>query len=125
MIRRPPRSTRTDTLFPYTTLFRSHLWPQGVDPAVRGDVRRHLDLRRDALARVEHRHVLPDGRRRRRDAPRDLCAARRDDPEPPSRVEPRPRRRARGRRRLVRPPPAPRLARTPLHLARPMAPPPP
>src|SRR3546814_19277444 len=27
MIRRPPRSTRTDTLFPYTTLFRSK--PQG------------------------------------------------------------------------------------------------
>src|SRR3546814_1216130 len=26
MIRRPPRSTRTDTLFPYTTLFRSCLW---------------------------------------------------------------------------------------------------
>src|SRR3546814_12375328 len=25
MIRRPPRSTRTDTLFPYTTLFRSAL----------------------------------------------------------------------------------------------------
>src|SRR3546814_14402065 len=25
MIRRPPISTRTDTLFPYTTLFRSHL----------------------------------------------------------------------------------------------------
>src|SRR3546814_2524002 len=25
MIRRPPRSTRTDTLFPYTTLFRSYL----------------------------------------------------------------------------------------------------
>src|SRR3546814_281958 len=24
MIRRPPKSTRTDTLFPYTTLFRSH-----------------------------------------------------------------------------------------------------
>src|SRR3546814_4552920 len=24
MIRRPPRSTHTDTLFPYTTLFRSH-----------------------------------------------------------------------------------------------------
>src|SRR3546814_5298742 len=34
MIRRPPRSTRTDTLFPYTTLFRS-LWvldpSQGTD----------------------------------------------------------------------------------------------
>src|SRR3546814_1398944 len=26
MIRRPPRSTRTDTLFPYTTLFRSEDW---------------------------------------------------------------------------------------------------
>src|SRR3546814_16140695 len=25
MIRRPPRSTRTDTLFPYTTLFRSRV----------------------------------------------------------------------------------------------------
>src|SRR3546814_19031461 len=30
MIRRPPRSTRTDTLFPYTTLFRS---PQPVGDA--------------------------------------------------------------------------------------------
>src|SRR3546814_7513948 len=31
MILRPPRSTRTDTLFPYTTLFRSNsyaLWPR-------------------------------------------------------------------------------------------------
>src|SRR3546814_19192162 len=27
MIRRPPRSTRTDTLFPYTTLFRSPIQP--------------------------------------------------------------------------------------------------
>src|SRR3546814_1137273 len=27
MIRRTPRSTRTDTLFPYTTLFRSSAWP--------------------------------------------------------------------------------------------------
>src|SRR3546814_3190701 len=27
MIRRPPRSTRTDTLFPYTTLFRSRQAP--------------------------------------------------------------------------------------------------
>src|SRR3546814_12227248 len=31
MIRRPPRSTRTDTLFPYTTLFRSSEAP--TDPA--------------------------------------------------------------------------------------------
>src|SRR3546814_5167884 len=34
MIRRPPRSTRTDTLFPYTTLFRS----------VRYDARSKTDL---------------------------------------------------------------------------------
>src|SRR3546814_3671356 len=38
MIRRPPRSTRTDTLFPYTTLFRS------AEGAVAGHARR-LDLR--------------------------------------------------------------------------------
>src|SRR3546814_4194167 len=33
MIRRPPRATRTDTLFPYTTLFRSacgSLWEQSL-----------------------------------------------------------------------------------------------
>src|SRR3546814_8727243 len=47
MIRRPPRSTRTDTLFPYTTLFRS---VQALDavhddaPGTRAfDVRTHLD----------------------------------------------------------------------------------
>src|SRR3546814_7836748 len=32
MIRRPPRSTRTDTLFPYTTLFRSEDRIQKIDP---------------------------------------------------------------------------------------------
>src|SRR3546814_17462494 len=31
MIRRPPRSTRTDTLFPYTTLFRSRLFCRDID----------------------------------------------------------------------------------------------
>src|SRR3546814_20100 len=30
MIRRPPRSTRTDTLFPYTTLFRSAQEPEAL-----------------------------------------------------------------------------------------------
>src|SRR3546814_18834950 len=45
MIRRPPRSTRTDTLFPYTTLFRSRpkaesdAWPLG-DPIER--LKNHL-----------------------------------------------------------------------------------
>src|SRR3546814_13407836 len=33
MIRRPPRSTRTDTLFPYTTLFRSLVEAIPVAPA--------------------------------------------------------------------------------------------
>src|SRR3546814_2769783 len=33
MIRRPPRSTRTDTLFPYTTLFRSWTCLRPVRPA--------------------------------------------------------------------------------------------
>src|SRR3546814_13067195 len=63
MIRRPPRSTRTDTLFPYTTLFRSD------QPC------RHLPLRRqigrgDADARSGHRwrtrRDRDDGKRRRR-----------------------------------------------------------
>src|SRR3546814_20354410 len=52
MIRRPPRSTRTDTLFPYTTLFRSAqrlpravgLAPQErVFAAARGAVEEHRD----------------------------------------------------------------------------------
>src|SRR3546814_15316428 len=36
MIRRPPRSTRTDTLFPYTTLFRSGRTWSGVIPTEGG-----------------------------------------------------------------------------------------
>src|SRR3546814_15501841 len=40
MIRRPPRSTRTDTLFPYTTLFRSrrHQHARRADAALRSAV---------------------------------------------------------------------------------------
>src|SRR3546814_1260768 len=37
MIRRPPRSTRTDTLFPYTTLFRS-VEPDALAHVVGGDL---------------------------------------------------------------------------------------
>src|SRR3546814_15413544 len=52
MIRRPPRSTRTDTLFPYTTLFRSPREDDGVtvgrcggvQPVLRGQPQ---PLRRD------------------------------------------------------------------------------
>src|SRR3546814_21080467 len=40
MIRRPPRSTRTDTLFPYTTLFRS---AAGARPGAGYAVRRRPD----------------------------------------------------------------------------------
>src|SRR3546814_1412176 len=44
MIRRPPRSTRTDTLFPYTTLFRSGLQRlEHVAPAQR--LHRHAEPR--------------------------------------------------------------------------------
>src|SRR3546814_17121706 len=54
MLRRPPRSTRTDTLFPYTTLFRSN-----------GDVRRRTssDGRRDPRPLATERK---SGRVRRR-----------------------------------------------------------
>src|SRR3546814_5069192 len=41
MIRRPPRATRTDTLFPYTTLFRSpggHVVEQDRQSAVLGQI---------------------------------------------------------------------------------------
>src|SRR3546814_2238498 len=43
MIRRPPRSTRTDTLFPYTTLFRSPIFRLAVQlPGIAGEEDRRL-----------------------------------------------------------------------------------
>src|SRR3546814_10796187 len=46
MIRRPPRSTRTDTLFPYTTLFRSHRFDQQARPAaVAAEIEREIEHR--------------------------------------------------------------------------------
>src|SRR3546814_5406735 len=59
MIRRPPRSTRTDTLFPYTTLFRS------------GEVFQFL-LRRAALRRQFLRVVVAQLLQREAAAPGDL-----------------------------------------------------
>src|SRR3546814_13168677 len=38
MIRRPPRSTRTDTLFPYTTLFRSALYLVDIDFTLHAEI---------------------------------------------------------------------------------------
>src|SRR3546814_7039193 len=52
MIRRPPRSTRTDTLFPYTTLFRSRSQLQGCRrSAAGGDSRRQPAPRPSAACR--------------------------------------------------------------------------
>src|SRR3546814_3221881 len=39
MLRRPPRSTRTDTLFPYTTLFRSSFGSTFPTPALASHIR--------------------------------------------------------------------------------------
>src|SRR3546814_10282560 len=68
MLRRPPRSTRTDTLFPYTTLFRSGVEQIGDaerDPEAVGDIaaqrqrmiegRGHADVGTETSARTEAR----------------------------------------------------------------------
>src|SRR3546814_3235072 len=55
MIRRPPRSTRTDTLFPYTTLFRSCLRMRVGQPGMKRNHRR-LDRERDEES--EHQYHL-------------------------------------------------------------------
>src|SRR3546814_14973994 len=73
MIRRPPRSTRTDTLFPYTTLFRSRGQQLGgrdhqPDRAFHhGDHRRHggfdrdSDVPADLQDRPDRDGLTPDG----------------------------------------------------------------
>src|SRR3546814_11835926 len=80
MIRRPPRSTRTDTLLPYTTLFRS---PQphpirnrqddelarATGPAYdiwRGAIRRRDAARRSAVGALVPRAILGTTRTRHR-----------------------------------------------------------
>src|SRR3546814_2675228 len=72
MIRRPPRSTRTDTLFPYTTLFRSA--EQGIEGVAFGLPREHQLAGQGARPAPAHDHqgrdrdreaaggVLPQGR---------------------------------------------------------------
>src|SRR3546814_3617073 len=69
MIRRPPRSTRTDTFFPYTTLFRSHL--------------READIDED----LAERHEQPDHHRRDRRADHRTEPAEHDDEESRHRSE--------------------------------------
>src|SRR3546814_7146205 len=52
MIRRPPRSTRTDTLFPYTTLFRTDMRSMEVgEEYARGDERIEF-MRRDVNGHI-------------------------------------------------------------------------
>src|SRR3546814_9519345 len=62
MIRRPPRSTRTDTLFPYTTLFRSVAIVGQQHPAhaecVEAAYRLGLILDRNAARSEEHTSEL-------------------------------------------------------------------
>src|SRR3546814_2697963 len=67
MIRRPPRSTRTDTLFPYTTLFRSHRVPALLVTDVEQLV---LGVRAGQFERVER--VVEDDRAGRRVEPHVL-----------------------------------------------------
>src|SRR3546814_10807227 len=52
MRRRPPRATRTDTLFPYTTLFRSQQRIEERVRPLRGELRRHAALGADHAARA-------------------------------------------------------------------------
>src|SRR3546814_11771240 len=67
MIRRPPRSTRTDTLFPYTTLFRSNLPGGDVGLALgagyRGfsldaESRRHIGASTVNLLNIDHTEIV-------------------------------------------------------------------
>src|SRR3546814_5278504 len=71
MIRRPPRSTRTDTLFPYTTLFRSPCAARPAVPAAQGDVLRRLAGTAQICA-VAHPRLVPS-----RGAPADHPGVRR------------------------------------------------
>src|SRR3546814_13272747 len=119
MIRRPPRSTRTDTLFPYTTLFRSlsrqyRRGGYGVRPA-----RRALERRRGRSANATRRRVSYRTLRRAASAPRPppaspravfpaAHACRRGSLLPPTRNRPAAAGTWRWRRLLPRPPAAKR-----------------
>src|SRR3546814_6847403 len=96
MIRRPPRSTRTDTLFPYTTLFRSRRQrdddrrePHREDRAYGNRLERmpELALVEDGEGKAElddrphqrrHEHRADDDGRRRLEPAEDGAPGRRD-----------------------------------------------
>src|SRR3546814_10712987 len=85
MIRRPPRSTRTDTLFPYTTLFRS---TDGNHPDA-GRIRRDAGYVRRVADVGAIRRVPParSPRRCRRRSSVSRSRAKEPGPSPPSRSE--------------------------------------
>src|SRR3546814_1385338 len=60
MIRRPPRSTRTDTLFPYTTLFRSVREEETVNYEISKTVKTHV--RESGTVRRVTAAILVDGK---------------------------------------------------------------
>src|SRR3546814_14054401 len=84
MIRRPPRSTRTDTFFPYTTLFRSdrpELHPRQRTEAGEGGRARHFLDRaqpgdRDRGTAFPRGSLLPAERRAPGDSPAGRAAGR-------------------------------------------------
>src|SRR3546814_12483179 len=93
MIRRPPRSTRTDTLFPYTTLFRSATAAQLADvrlqlaegPAAQARTLRRLGNAAKLVADKGVAAIVPLGRPQI-DADVELVAALAQPPELPQRV---------------------------------------
>src|SRR3546814_19160003 len=79
MKRPPPRSTRTDTLFPYTTLVRSRGYPRPGDPLPAGDAGRHGEdarpaRRRSGGARLHDAGEPPRARHRAAGSAADLPA---------------------------------------------------
>src|SRR3546814_15893126 len=58
MIRRPPRSTRTDTLFPYTTLFRSSAKSNGHGMSLHRSLSANINYRAKSGLLLIERHPL-------------------------------------------------------------------
>src|SRR3546814_10524163 len=82
MIRRLPRSTRTDTLFPYTTLFRSHERAEqddDIDPAAQYPATHQQQARRQHRAAGDQIIGRPAERRQPDAADQQDDADRRDD----------------------------------------------
>src|SRR3546814_16401416 len=80
MIRRPPRSTRTDTLFPYTTLFRSHeniaaIVQVGQAGAAPGKIDRHVAHEGCPPVRRHRAKHRVDGSLKAMPSPRLLCSS--------------------------------------------------